>query len=426
MLAGYCFWPLLLDRNGDLTSLLGEGSLNRVQAYYCAALVCMMIGMVWTRGRRLASPKELSPWRSLAATVSVDRTRRRLVRLSVVLGSVAILSYLTSIFNVGGFEAAYSVYKGGGRAASGYVGEAYLLSYPAALIYSLARQGRGFRAVDWCVVVVMLSPNLLQGTLGVRRGPLFISLATLFVSWVVSRGRAPGLLRTGLAISVILLSVIFLWTNRQSWFADEGGGPTRVGLTSTLLPDTGQLSQNDYVSGVGSALITEYYNAFFWGKRWWVDLLIRPIPRQLWPTKYEDVGAYWKTGGNPTGFEEYEQVVALGFPLPAGHSIGVLSDLYSEWWWFALFFVFLLGRFLRWLWFKHRTIGQVWTVIFLGALGLCIYLPTQSFSAWYQRFLVMAVGTFVAWRWFIGRDIRQKNRSQEELATRGKRAPGGV
>lgn len=406
MIAGYCFWPMLLDRNNELTMLLGNEALVRVQAYYFVGLLCLTSGMLWTRGRRLSSPRELSPWRSLTSTVSGDRTRRKLLRLAFILGGIAIFSYVNSIANVGGFEAAYSIYKGGGRASSGYLGEAYLLAYPAALIYALARQGRGLRPVDWIIISIMLSPNFLQGTLGVRRGPLFISLATLFVSWVVSRGRAPGIFRTSIAISLILCSVIFLWTQRQSWFAEEI--PTsRVGLAATLLPDESSLSQNDYVSGVGSALITEYYDAFFWGKRWWVDLLVRPIPRQIWPTKYQDVGAYWKTGGNPTGFEEHEQMAALGFALPAGHSIGVLSDLYSEWWWFAIAVLFGLGRFLRWLWFKHRMIGQVWTVIFLGAIGLCVYLPTQSFSAWYQRFLVMSIGTFLAWRWFVGRDVRK-------------------
>lgn len=408
MLAGYCIWPMLLNRDGELDRLFPRvGDFHGVQAYYLVALFSFYAGAVWTRSRKTKLGRDLSPWRTLAATTRGDRVRARLLRLSVLFALVAQLAYWDSIGNAGGFGVAFSRYKGGGVATSGYLGEATLLAYPAALMYAMTRQGRGFRVIDWIIVLTMLSPNLMQGTLGVRRGPLFISLASLFVAWIVSRGRAPGLLKTGVGITVILVSVIFMWSQRQYWFAKDTDVVEQKGLGTTLLPETYQsYIENDYVSGVGSAIITEYHDGFFWGKRWLVDLVIRPIPAQFWPTKYVDVGAYWKVGGNPTGFETYEQVEALGFPLPAGHSIGVLSDIYSEWWWYGIVVMFGLGRFLRWLWFKHRLVGQVWTALFLASIGLCIYLPTQSFSAWYQRYLIMAVGTMLAWRWMVGGDVR--------------------
>ena len=408
MAGGYGIWPLILNREGDLARLMGDSELAYVQTYYLVALALFYLAMVLNVRKKLPAGDSLSPWRELANTVEGKRTRARLLRLSLILGFLALAAYWSSIYNVGGFSEAYSRYKGGGYSRSGYIGEATLLAYPSAMIYALVRQGKGFRAVDWMLMLLIISPNLFQGTFGVRRGPLFISLATLFVSWIVARGRLPGIIRTGVAISMIMGAVGFVWTNRRVWFSSEPGADRPAGLASTLLPDADQLSQNDYVSGVGSAMITEYYNAFFWGKRWLVDVVIRPIPKQLWPEKYKDVGAYWKEGANPTGFSELDQLNVLGFPLPAGHSIGVLSDLYSEWWWFALIFVFLLGLFLRWLWIRHRTIGQVWTALFLAAIGLCVYLPSQSFSAWYQRFMIMAIGTMFAWRWVVGRDLRHR------------------
>lgn len=408
MFAGYCLWPLVLNRSGDLEFLIGPEDSARIQAYYLVALTVFFVAMATGANRKPLKQRKLSPWQDIAATVHGAHARRRLRRLAVILAVVALAAYWYSISNAGGFDQAYSRYKGGGYAASGYIGEAALLAYPAVLIYALARQGRGFGVTDWIIILVMISPNLFQGTFGVRRGPLFISLAILFVSWVVARGRVPGLLRTVLVVSSILLAVGFMWTQRQIWFSDDISGETRSGLESTFLPSTTELWQNDYVSGMGSALITEYYDAHFWGKRWFVDLIIRPIPRQIWPNKYADVGAYWKEGGNPTGFDELSQIHVLGFPLPEGHSIGVLSDLYSEWSWVALFFLGLLGAFLRWLWFKHRTVGQVWTVLFLVGIGLCVYLPTQSFSAWYQRYLIMALGSYFAWRWVVGKDLKAR------------------
>ncbi|MEZ5440776.1 MAG: hypothetical protein R3F15_04750 [Lysobacterales bacterium] len=406
MFAGYCLWPLVLNRSGDLEFLLGSEDSARVQGYYLAGLTAFFLSLSSGSSQRLLRQRQLSPWQSLLSTVRGQQARRKLMKLAMLLSCVALAAYWYSILNAGGFDLAYSRYKGGGYAESGYVGEAALLAYPAVLIYALTRQGKGFGPIDWLLVLAMISPNLFQGTFGVRRGPLFISLAILFVSWVVARGRVPGLVRTVLVVASILLAVGFVWTQRQVWFSDDPAAEGRSGLGSTFLPSTDELWQNDYVSGMGSALITEYYDEYFWGKRWFVDLVIRPIPRQIWPNKYADVGAHWKEGANPTGFDELAQIHVLGFPLPSGHSIGVLSDLYSEWSWGALFFLALLGWFLRWLWFKHRTIGQVWTVLFLVAIGLCVYLPTQSFSAFYQRFLIMAIGSFVAWRWVVGKDVR--------------------
>lgn len=407
LIAGYSAWPLLLNENGRLENLIGKPEIVRIQSYYLLSLFTLCVGLNWTVKKARLKGSALSPWQTLTNTVQGKRTRKRLLQLSLVLGSVALLAYWSSIANVGGFAAAYSRFKGGGSASSGYIGEATLLAYPAVMIYALYRQGRGLRAVDWMIVLVLVSPNLLQGTFGVRRGPLFISLATLFVTWIVAKGRKPTLRATVLGVGSALLAVVFMWSQRQVWFSN---GPVEgeAGLAWTILPDDAALTENDYVSGIGSALVTEHYNAFFWGKRWLVDLIIRPIPRQLWPDKYADVGAFWKDSGNPTGFSELEQVQVLGFLLPRGHSMGVLSDLYSEWWWFGAVVTLALGLFLRWLWMRHRMIGQVWTALFLAAMGLSIYLPTQSFSAWYQRFLIIAFGTYVAWRWIVGRDLRAK------------------
>lgn len=406
MIAGYSAWPLILNTDGRLVNLLGEAELIKIQTFYLVSLLAFSVGLSWPVQRSKLVAKALSPWQAITQTVKGIRARKRLLTLAVVLGVVSSGAYWFSIANAGGFDAAYSRYKGGGAAASGYIGEAALLGYPAAMIYALCRQGRGFRALDWFAILILISPNLLQGTFGVRRGPLFISLATLFVSWIVARGRPPSLRATAIGVGSALTAVVLMWSQRRSWFEEEvaDGGPE--GLARTLLPSTEMLIENDYVSGVGSALVTEYYDAFFWGKRWLVELFIRPIPRQLWPDKYEAVGAYWKVSGNPTGFSEMEQYQVLGFMLPRGHSMGLLSDLYSEVWWFGLVVTFGLGLFLRFLWLRHRTIGQVWTVVFLAAIGLSIYFPTQSFSAWYQRFLIMALGSFVAWRWVVGRDLK--------------------
>ena len=54
----------------------------------------------------------------------------------------------------------------------------------------------------------------------------------------------------------------------------------------TTQPDTG----NEFIYGSGSIVSTQRRGHYFWMRRYLAQLLVRPIPSAVWPTKYEDFG----------------------------------------------------------------------------------------------------------------------------------------
>jgi hypothetical protein len=161
------------------------------------------------------------------------------------------------------------------------------------------------------------------------------------------------------------------------------------------------LETNDYVAGASSVIINNYTKDFTWGRDHLVNLLIRPIPRQLWPSKYEDAANIFgyrvvEGGGD---WEHFADV--LGFAPPKGSAVGFLSDLYGNFSFGVFLAVFFLGWFLAVLWSRHRLRGGVWSVVFAEAMILSVYLPTQSFSAFYQRLLIMSAITILVFKFYV-------------------------
>lgn len=123
MLLMYCIWPLSLNADGGLERFFSEQQIEYVATLYFLALACLYLGLVKEpRELRLTQLRRLNMW---AFNLSAP-TRRKLYTLSLLLGALAILAYLYTIYNVGGFENAYGRAKGGGRAPSGYIAESIL------------------------------------------------------------------------------------------------------------------------------------------------------------------------------------------------------------------------------------------------------------------------------------------------------------
>ena len=400
----YGIWPFLLNQGQELTQLFDEEKLAYVGTLYFCALLSFYAGLSRFPSRRVmrglitlkgyqANPFNLN----LSAVV-----RRRMLLIAMGLGLVALTAYAAMLYSVGGLIAAYSVAKGGGVAGSGYVGEAILLSFPAILLLGLSRQGSGrIRLIDLFLALLIALPHLLQGTLGGRRGPLFLVLAVLFLAWVLARGKPPPLLSSLIGFGTIGFLVLLVASQRQFLFLGSGGDFDISRLFDLFLTPE-DLITNDYVAGVSTVLVNDYHQDFSWGSEHLVNLLIRPIPRQLWPDKYEDaadlLGYRVVEGGGE--WDYFAEV--LGFSPPKGSAVGFIANLYSSFSWGVLLAMFLFGWSLAVLWKRHRLRGGLWTVLYGQAMILSVYLPTQSFSAFYQRFLIMTAISVLVFR-FIGK-----------------------
>jgi oligosaccharide repeat unit polymerase len=403
----YSIWPLLLNREGGLPEFFTAAELAYVAGLYLASIAALYAGMLkWPK--RFARPIRRGDvrQRDFFALNLPPATRKRVLYVGLILGAIALAAYWYAIFNVGGFESAYSRAKGGGWASSGYIGEAPLLAFPAIVLIALARQGLRIRAQDILLALLIASPHLLQGTFGGRRGPLFLILALLFLAWFIAKGGRPKFRTIVIGVTAISVAVVLVWSQRQHLYLGSGGEFETTRVFEKFSPDEIDTG-NEYLAGVATVLTADEIGNFYWGHRYFVTFFVRPIPKQLWPTKYEDVGADWLYRyGDEEREERYLQ--SVGFRLLAGSSTGYIADVYYEFAWGAVIVSYLLGRGFCVLWERHRLRGGLWTILFLQLLILSIYLPTQSLTASLHRFLFMGGITYLVWRYWVGPTLRRR------------------
>jgi hypothetical protein len=367
--------------------------VNTVLVLYFLSVTALSLGLLHNVGSARLRGR-LGP-RSL-----LGPERRQLRRIGVVLAAVALLSYLSGLINAGGFEAAFSQAKGGGYATSGYVGEAMNLGLVAVVMVALSQYRRGLDAESLAVLFLGLLPNFVQGTFGGRRGPLFLALAAASLVWLVARPKRPKVWMLGCCMAVAGLAVLFVWSQRQHMYLGSADADVRWGSFFDTLTQDDSDEGNNFIYGAAFVLTAEHSDTFTWGRALAVDLLVRPVPKQLWPTKYEDAGATWITSEYPGlgPFTPGDWLAAVGWLPLAGSAAISIADVFSEFGWGAVFVFYLIGRGFGWLYLMSRTRGGIWMLLFLETLIPSIYLATQSFSAFYYRYLILSVPTLLAWK----------------------------
>ena len=335
-----------------------------------------------------------------------DHERRQLRLVGAVLSVVAVAAYASGIVNSGGFVAAFSQAKGGGQSESGYIGEAMNLGLVGAVMAALSQYRRRWNGATFAIAALGLLPNLIQGTFGGRRGPLFLALACALLTWIVTRPRRPSLWVVASALACVLLSVVFIGSQRKHLYLGSEQAEVRwEQFFQTWQPEELAAEGNNFLYATGFVVATRHSGEYTWGRKLAVNLLVRPIPRQLWPTKYQDTGATWVTNEYPgLGHLTLDDWVdGVGW-IPLAGSAGLsISDLFGEFGWGAIIAMYLIGRGFSWLRFLRSTRGGVWELVYLEALTLSIYLATQSFSAFYHRFLILAIPTIIVWKLLVKR-----------------------
>lgn len=398
----YSIWPLILNRNGELYQYFSPAQLQGIALLYFLSIGALYVGLL-PRRHELAGVSGLSL--DVFSLQVTERTRRQIARLSVFLGILAVSAYLYQISNVGGFEAAYGRAKGGGWAASGYIGESVLFSFPAVLLYAISRRPERIGLADVVTALILMMPHLLQGTLGGRRGPIFLALATLFVAWFIANRRTPRMATAVIGIGICGLAVIFVWSQRQDVYLGSENSIQLERMWEKILPEEEVSPGNTYVVGAATVVMADRLDFHYWGYRYFVTFLVRPIPKQIWPTKYEDMGADWLFRyGDEQRAQRYYNTV--GFVPYAGSAYGYVADSFLEFSWGIVIFSFILGRGFSAAWRRHNTQGQFWSAIYIVMVVLSIYLATQSFTAWAHRALFIGGLTYLFWRYFVSEDDR--------------------
>jgi len=329
--------------------------------------------------------------------------RTQLRSFAWLMASIVVCAFWFNIYTTGGFARAYGQAKGGATAASGYLGEMNNLGIAALVIFSLGSQRRPITLGYFVSALIMISPVLIHGTFGGRRGPLFLACLSLFIGYWIARGRVPKFWQSITVPALIVLAVIFVGSQRRHLYLGSGNEIRwEEFFDSVTQQETG--AGDNFVVSSGAVIAVSQLDAFHWGRRFLITYVIRPIPRQIWPSKYDDVSD-WLYG---TSFEQvqtshYEWFEVLNWRPLNGFATNSVVDLFMEFSWGYLPALWLFGRGLGVVWKNFRERGGYWFVVYVTVGALSIYLPTQSFSAFAHRFLYMTLMTYFFWRFYIGK-----------------------
>ncbi len=309
------------------------------------------------------------------------------------IGGAGLLCWAITIKGAGGFSAAFGHEYGMGWSEFGFVREGiYLLI--AALLLLLSPHGFAPKSRVWQLwVAALAAPWVIQGLLGARRGPTMVIVLTLVMGWYLARGTRPPLslvLGGGAALGVL---VLFLVTNRANIHLNADVKQLDVSKVDDFFkPD----AANEYIFGAGCMITSHQTGYFFWGKRYLAQVTVRPIPRQIWPTKYKDFGV--PELEQNAGVAGPGLTTVMGWQEVPGAAAAAVADLWVEFSWFSIPVMGLIGWAYGYVW--HRALHQLewWTTLYMILALLSIYFVTQSGEAVIFRFLILATFSSYVWR----------------------------
>ncbi|MEX2670958.1 MAG: hypothetical protein WD294_02485 [Phycisphaeraceae bacterium] len=395
----YVYSPAMLQWGGHLDRFFEPDTLAFVQMVNLAFVAIFCVGLLPRISQEMTEKGSVG----LSSTEAfVDpATQQVLFRMASVIGWLSLLVFIWLVIRAGGPVHVFSQAKVYIGHPIGYVSELPMLAYPAILLLAVSLQGRRVGIEHIILALLFALPHLSVGLIGNRRGPTFLILLTLMVAWYVARQKRPTL-RTAVSGVVILgMIMLLLVVNRQ---VERAGGDAEVDSTRVMsqLTFEGAQSGQEYIYAGGLILTASGTGEYYWGRRWFMQFVLRPFPSALWPSMYDDLG-FGDMVRDPghAGFTEAQWEESAGFLPPRGTAGGIAADLFREWGWLGLVSAFLIGKFYSSLWRKFATVGGLWTIMYMIALALSVYLVSQSVGAWLYRVMMILIPTWLAWRYFV-------------------------
>lgn len=400
----YGWMPWKLYSNGGLAQFLDNEQLIHVQTINVLGILAFVLSCA-ASGLRLRGER-----RAEISRLSSPACRRLLFGASVA-GTVGLLCWAISIVNVGGFVKAYSASYSGGWDDSGYIRDGSLLLLTGILLAVASLSSGGPRLLSILVITAFGLPWLSQAVLMARRGPTFAFAVVMLMSWYLNRRRRPPILAMGALGLGLGWIVLFLVTNRSNIYLGSSFDVSTNVSDIIEKPDAG----NEYIYGSGTVLAAERRDHYFWMRRYLAQILVRPIPSAIWPTKYEDFGVpeLLHNGGTGEGIGD-----ALGWNGAPGSAPGIIADLFVELSWLAIAAMALLGWLYGAVWKRAVIRGGPWSSQYVILSALSIYLVMQTMEAVIFRTLLLSIPCWITWRWA----LRAPVTSRRSLPSQSNRA----
>lgn len=392
----YSLTPLVLVAEGDIWLWLPVDDMDLVQFYYFLGVLSLSLGVL-----AAGSPRKLrrQPW------MPSPQMRRQLRKAGLVLGGLGVAAFVYMVRNAGGLDGAYGEAHGHGWAASGYVREAFFWIIPGLLLLLMANSGRRICRTDKAWIALIAAPLLIHGLLSAARGPTFMILITLVVGWYMVRYRRPMLIVMVAGLGGLGLLVLFLVTHRGMLHLGSEG--FEFGGFEAILDFVGRASGgSEYIFGSATVIDASVTGEYQWGARYIIQTVIRAIPRQIWPTQYEDAFRFFGIEGISSEIVgDFSR--SLGWVTTGGSSMGMLGDMWKQLWWLSLGLLFAIGWFYGRAWRRAVEVGGIWIMVYVVLVALSIFLTQQTFQAMLFRLMFLGGGGWIVWRLFIRKAWKQ-------------------
>jgi hypothetical protein len=309
-----------------------------------------------------------------------------------VLGGLGLLCWLYTVSAEGGLAGAFGHPYGMGWSDLGYIREAVYLLIVAELLL-LSPHGFEPRNKKWVAAVIVFAiPWILQGLLGARRGPTFVIMLTLGMSWYLARGTRPPLMLVLGGGALLGFLILFLVTNRKHIYI--GGDISNVSTDVSGFLDANEA--NEYIFGAGCIITSRETGHYFWGRRYLAQIVVRPVPKQIWPTKYADFGVAELTQN--AGVAGGGLADIMGWTEVPGAAAAAVADLWVEFSWLSIPVMALIGWLYGRVWQRSVQDGAWWTTLYMIFALLSIYFVTQSGEAVIFRFVILTLPARYIWR----------------------------
>lgn len=397
----YGWMPLQLLAKNGFDRYFDNGQLTFVQLLNLAGILAFTIAclVATSRSRRPAEENQPLPF----------DVCRRLRTGAAVLGCIGFLCWGISIMNVGGFTKAFSNSYGGGWDDSGYIRDGNLLLLLGVLLTINVIASEGPKIINLILVLLFGLPWLVQALLTARRGPTFAIVVITAMGWYLSRRRRPPVIAVAAAGFLLGWLVLFLVANRGNIYLGSDFDMNTDVTQMVEKPDTG----NEYIYGTGAILTSQRRSHYFWMRRYLAEVLVRPVPSAIWPTKWDDFGVpeIANNSGTGEGFAD-----ALGWVGAIGSAPGIFADLWLEVSYLAILAMALLGWMYGWMWRKALTGGPAWVTQYAIISALSIYLVMQTVEAILFRTLLLSVPCWIVWKWALRAPLRNHAHPEPQIA----------
>ena len=392
----YCWMPMKLVGSGGLAQYFDNDQLLFVQTLNVLGVTAFVVCCL------SAGVRVTKPGRRRTRALSQETMRRMLIGGSIA-GLVGAMCWVITIVNVGGFRAAYGTSYSGGWDSNGYVRDGSILLLVGIMMAVMVLSGKGPRWPCYAMLITFSIPWLSQSLLMARRGPTFEYIVVTMIGWYINRAKRPPLIAVGLAGACVGWLVLFLVSNRGGIYI---GSDKQMTTDVSEVVDTAGTS-NEWIYGAGTILSSKRRDHYYWMRRYLAQILVRPIPSSVWPTKYEDFGVpeLLLNGGTGEGFGE-----TLGWVGAVGAAPGIVADLWIEVWWFAIPLLGLIGWCYGYTWKKAVTRGGPWSSQLVILCALTLYLVMQTMEAVIFRTLLLSLPCWGIWRWALPQPARERRR----------------